>query len=80
MQHQDGYHELLHGAKSLVLTGVETLAEITYEEAVREHDPAAEAREGERAHFEMQAMRSESFARRAKTARKSGGKGGRGGV
>jgi hypothetical protein len=63
-----------------VVTKVESLAELTYEEAVNDNDPAAEFRARERAHYDMQAMRSESFAHRAKASRKTGGKGGRGGV
>ena len=61
-------------------TRVESLAIINYDEAVDEADPKREARAKERAYFDMQRSRSESFARRASTARKSGGKGGRGGV
>ncbi|QLQ09271.1 MAG: hypothetical protein HZY75_01365 [Nocardioidaceae bacterium] len=78
--HDDGKHEVTFGDQSLVVTAVETLARITYEETLVEHDPAKELRARERAHYEMQAMRSESFARRAKAANKKGGKGGRGGV
>ena len=44
----------------------------------------AKAREArlaaERAHYDMQAVRSDAFARRAANARKKGGRGGRGGV
>ncbi len=64
----------------LVRTRVETLAVVTYDEAVLDADPKRDARAKERAFYDMQRSRSESFARRASNARKSGGKGGRGGV
>lgn len=76
----NGKLTVLAGDEVLVDTAVETLANLTYEEAVADRDPAKGRRERERAHFEMQAMRSESFERRAANARKKGGRGGRGGV
>lgn len=68
------------GEVELVRTKVETLASVTYDEAVAEADPKRETRAKERAFYDMQRARSESFARRASNARKTGGKGGRGGV
>lgn len=76
----DGKHTVAVSGEIVVHTAVESLARITYEEAVAERDPARRLREKERAHYDMQAARSESFARRAANARKKGGKGGRGGV
>lgn len=76
----NGKFAVLAGEVVLVETAVESLADLTYNEAVAERDPAKELRARERAHYEMQAIRSESFARRAANARKTGGKGGRGGV
>lgn len=70
---------LVRGAEFL-RTRVESLARITYDEQRETNDPARESRARERAHYEMQAVRSDSFARRAGQARKKGGKGGRGGV
>lgn len=75
-----GKFAVLAGDEVLVETGVETLATLTYDEAVADRNPAKEMRARERAHYEMQAVRSESFARRTEKSRKKGGKGGRGGV
>lgn len=80
VRQDDGRFVVLAGDEVLVETAVDTLATITYDEAVAERDPAKELRARERAHYDMQAMRSESFARRAANARKTGGRGGRGGV
>lgn len=80
VQLDDGKFAVIAGDQVLVETSVESLADLTYEDAVSERDPAKEIRARERAHYDMQAMRSESFARRAANARKTGGKGGRGGV
>lgn len=80
VRRDNGKFAVLAGDEVLVETAVESLATLTYDEAVAERDPAKELRARERAHYEMQAMRSESFARRAAAARKTGGKGGRGGV
>lgn len=76
----DGRHVVTAGGEVLVVTAVDTLAQMTYEEAVEERDPARLRRERERAHYDMQAVRSEAFERRAANARKKGGRGGRGGV
>lgn len=76
----DGRYRVIAGGEVLVETSVESLATVTYDEAVEDRDPAKELRRRERAHFEMQAVRSEAFDRRAANSRKSGGRGGRGGV
>lgn len=76
----DGKHIVTAGGEILVETSVDTLAKITYEEAVDERDPAKEVRRREQEHFDMQAARSDSFARRTANAQKKGGRGGRGGV
>ena len=76
----DGRFVVMAGKEVLVETAVDTLAQIVFDEAVEERDPAREARARECAHYEMQLMRSESFARRTASARKKGGRGGRGGV
>lgn len=79
-QGDDGKHVVTAAGEVLVATTVDTLARMTYEEAVKERDPARLRRERERAHYDMQAVRSEAFERRAANARKTGGRGGRGGV
>jgi hypothetical protein len=79
-EHEDGYFFVQRGNDQLVRTRVLSLAKITFEEASQEADPMREVREKERAYFDMQRARSESFARRAGAARKTGGRGGRGGV
>lgn len=77
----DGWYRVTRdNDHEVVRTRVESLAQINYDEAVEDADPKREARAKERAYFDMQRARSESFARRATNARKSGGKGGRGGV
>jgi hypothetical protein len=59
---------------------MESIAGIIYREAVDERSSAKVIRDRERAHFEMQAVRSDAFERRSANANKKGGKGGRGGV
>lgn len=76
----DGTFRVIADDRALVETKVESYAEIVFEEAVEDRDEARDRRLRERAHYDMQALRSESFARRAANARKTGGKGGRGGV
>lgn len=76
----DGVFVVLAGEEVLVRTRVDTLATLVFDEAVEARDPSRATRARERAHYEMQAMRSESFARREASARKRGGRGGRGGV
>lgn len=80
LHQDDDWFTVVRDGIELVRTRVETLAELEYSEAVEAADPKREARAKERAFYDMQRSRSESFARRAASARKSGGKGGRGGV
>lgn len=80
MQLADGRYQVVSGGDVVLVTGVESLAQITYDELLEEKDPAKTVRANERAHYEMQAVRSDAFERRAGHARKKGGKGGRGGV
>lgn len=62
-------------------TKVLAAAEVYYEEQREARSEQARARlAAERAHYDMQAVRSDAFARRAANARKKGGRGGRGGV
>ena len=56
-------------------------AEIYYAEEVEKHKAQSRQRlVKERAHFDMEALRSESRARRRASALRKGGKGGHGGV
>ena len=65
----------------LVSTSVLNSAEAEFQFEVEQRSEQSKTRlENEKSHFAMQAMRSESFARRAANASKRGGKGGRGGV
>lgn len=75
-----GVFVVFRDEEELVRTKVESLARLTFEEAAEEADPMREVRAKERAFYDMQRARSESFARRAGHARKTGGKGGRGGI
>lgn len=76
----DGWHVVSATDSVLVETPVETLAQITYDEAVAERDPARRRREAERAHFDIQTSRWEGFKTRSTKNQGRGGKGGRGGV
>lgn len=76
----DGKFVVIADGEPLIETKVESYALIEFDEAVESRDDAKERRDRERAHYDMQAMRSDSFERRAANARKTGGKGGRGGV
>ncbi|GAA1740385.1 hypothetical protein GCM10009809_39890 [Isoptericola hypogeus] len=76
----DGRFQVLAGDEILVETRVESLAMITYDEAVRERDPAREARERERAAFDIHSARWEEFGARSTKNHGRGGRGGRGGV
>lgn len=74
------FHVNIEGQEVLV-TRVLSLAEITYQEELDRLNAASLAKlAAERSHFDMQAVRSDSFARRTANARKTGGRGGRGGV
>lgn len=76
----NGRFQVVADGTIVVETAVDSYANIAYEEAVEARDEGKERRRRERAHYDMQAVRSDSFARRAADARKTGGKGGRGGV
>lgn len=73
-------HRVVAGGELLIETTVEAAAQITYEEAVRERDPAIKMREAERAHFDVESARWEGFGVRSTKNKGKGGKGGRGGV
>lgn len=76
----DGRFAVIADGEVLVETKVESYATIEFNEAVEARDTAKARRDRERAFYDMQAVRSDSFERRAANARKTGGKGGRGGV
>jgi hypothetical protein len=76
----DGRFLVIADGDVLVETKVESYAALEFDEAVEARDSAQDRRHRERAFYDMQAVRSDSFDRRASNARKSGGKGGRGGV
>ena len=81
VQAEEGFFEVWHDDKMLLRTRVESLARITYSEQSEVLGEAmSKTLRSERRHFDMQGARSESFARRAASAQKKGGKGGRGGV
>jgi hypothetical protein len=77
---ENGVLVVRQGDEELVRTRVQTLANVVFDDATEEADPGRERRAKERAYYDMQRSRSDSFARRAASARKTGGKGGRGGV
>lgn len=77
----DGQYHLIADGEVIESTPVLALAEILYQELAEERSaPARERLAREMAHRDIQAMRSESFERRAANERKTGGRGGRGGV
>jgi hypothetical protein len=81
MQTESGTFEVWSGDVCVARTSVRAVA--LDEFALARDERAVTAREKaskERSHYEMQAVRSESFERRAANARKRGGPGGRGGV
>lgn len=76
----DRYHVVVDGAV-VHSTRVLTSAEIVFDELAEARSAGARQRRArEQAHYTMQAVRSDSFARRTAQTRKSGGRGGRGGV
>lgn len=79
-QGDDGRYRVLAHDEVLLETGVETLALLTYQEAVEERDPARVLRERERAAFDIHNARWEGFGARSTKNKGRGGKGGRGGV
>ncbi|MDV3215243.1 hypothetical protein [Mycobacterium avium] len=80
VQSADGRFAVIADGDVLVETKVLSYAEMEFDEAVEARDSAKQRRHRERAFYDMQAVRSDSFERRATNARKTGGKGGRGGV
>ncbi len=77
----DGRFLVIADGEVLVETKVESYAVIEFEEAVEARDYRGKAqRVRERGFYDLQAMRTESSKRRAANARRTGGKGGRGGV
>lgn len=80
------YRVVLGDSEVLYKTKVEASARIEYDdhrEALWAQRPELSPQEllrREAAHYEMQAVRSEAFDRRAKQSRPKGGRGGRGGI
>lgn len=77
---EDGKHVVTAGDEVLVETVVESLAKITYEEAVEERDPAVKARKAARAEWDIERARWDGFGERSTKNKGRGGRGGRGGV
>lgn len=81
LREDGGKFVVLVDGDEVVRTGVLSSAEAEYAFQVEQRSEVARrTAENERNHYAMQAMRSESFARRAALGAKKGGKGGRGGV
>lgn len=81
LKEPDDHFTVVVDGEEVLRTTVLSAAEIYFNEAVEDRLAATrELRARERAHYDLQAVRSDSFARRAASARKTGGKGGRGGV
>ncbi|MGO4956764.1 hypothetical protein ACTQ49_05745 [Luteococcus sp. Sow4_B9] len=76
----DDRHIVRHGSEELTNTAVDSLAQITYDEAVEQFDPAREKRRRERNNADFQAAIWEGFGTRSTKNAGKGGKGGRGGV
>lgn len=77
---EDGWHAVTAGSEVLVRTRVESLAKLTFEEAIESRDPARALLKRERAHWDVHAARWEGFGERSTKNHGRGGKGGRGGV
>ncbi len=75
----DTYYVIVDGEVH-VATAVESYARIAYSEAVEERTDAAATRARERTAHDIQAARWEGFGTGARSGKKRGGKGGRGGV
>ena len=76
-----GEYVVLADQERLVETSVLSLAEIVFDEAVDERMAASRERMSrERAHYDIQALRSEAFRQKRAKATRKGGKGGSGGV
>jgi hypothetical protein len=80
-QADDGWYEVFDNGQVILRTKVRAAADTEFDEIVfLKSETSRNLRQKERAFFDMQATRSESFERRAAAARKAGGRGGRGGV
>jgi hypothetical protein len=78
---EDGRYHVVHAGETVCSTRVLAAAEVEYDDLVERLTAGSrELRARENAHYNMQAVRSDSFDRRAAKARKTGGRGGRGGV
>ncbi|GIJ50690.1 hypothetical protein Val02_75760 [Virgisporangium aliadipatigenens] len=78
---EDGQYHVVHDGAIVCTTRVLAAAEVEYDELLARLTAASrELRARENAHYNLQAVRSDSFGRRAAKARKTGGRGGRGGV
>jgi len=78
---QDGQYNVVHAGEIVCSTRVLAAAEVEYDDLLaRLTAGSRELRARENAHYTMQAVRSDAFDRRAAKARKTGGRGGRGGV
>ena|ERR1700730_4222314 len=74
-------YDVVVDGKIVESTPVLALAEAIYWEQCEERSrPARERLAREMAHRDIQAVRADAFDRRASASRKSGGRGGRGGV
>jgi hypothetical protein len=77
----DGNYHVVVDGLIVESTPVLALAEVIYQEQSEARAaPARELLAKEMAHRDIQAVRADSFDRRAATGRKRGGRGGRGGV
>jgi hypothetical protein len=77
----DGCYHVIVDGKIVYSTRVQSSALVEYDDIVFERDrPYAERRARERAHSDFQGARSQSLQRMRASTRKTGGRGGRGGV
>lgn len=76
----DGTYYLVDDGITAVTTAVESYALIAYKELVETRTGAAGARARERAANDIQSSRWEGFGVGARSGKRRGGKGGRGGV
>src|SRR4051812_43773593 len=78
---RDGRYHLVHAGDVIFSSRVLAAVEVEYEDLKETLTATArELRAKERAHYDMQGVRSDSYVRRSANARKKGGRGGRGGV
>lgn len=81
LEEEDGQYCVVHAGDVVYSTRVLAAAEVEYDELMEKLTVASrELRAREAAHFNMQAVRSDAFDRRAAKSRKGGGRGGRGGI